>query len=576
MSDVHNNIVWTLKDNVSAGTAKLNKQLDSIGVKSKGATGLLGKLGVATGGLITPMSLGASGALALAGGLVYAGKAAIEEEKNIAKLDAALKANVEGFDGNTASIEKAIAQREKLAFSDDELRDSLALLVGATHDVDKAMTIQATAMDLARFKGISLQEASEALTKVQAGSYRVLKSLGIVLKDGATQTEALAAVQKVAGGQAKAYGDTTAGAMEAASIAIDDVVEDIGSALLPIVKDLAITMRDDVIPTLRDAGAVMSDVGGTGVGLGDVLQGVIDSFNPMGEAADQMADDMRDAIERVKNETEGMRRTSGADLGLTEDAWVDLGDEAGTSARDIKDAAEKAQRSVKGMRTSIVSDAQGIVEGAYDILDARAGLSAANAQISAAKRVLASGTASKAEKRDAKETLREAGEDQKTYLLKLGQAGESGTRLVKDTLVQLKKDLKTATGQERIAIEATIDAFERLEEAARQARAQVRLTNKAMSDAGLRYGGGGGTALAHGGPALPNRTYTVGEEGPETLVMGSSGGWVIPNAGGGGGGGDSGGVNVIQLVVDGRVLAEVVDKYQYRELQRAAPTILRA
>jgi len=41
----------------------------------------------------------------------------------------------------------------------------------------------------------------------------------------------------------------------------------------------------------------------------------------------------------------------------------------------------------------------------------------------------------------------------------------------------------------------------------------------------------------YGGPVLPNRVYTVGEAGPETLVMGASGGHVIPNSGGGGGGG---------------------------------------
>ncbi len=37
---------------------------------------------------------------------------------------------------------------------------------------------------------------------------------------------------------------------------------------------------------------------------------------------------------------------------------------------------------------------------------------------------------------------------------------------------------------------------------------------------------------AGGGPVLPDGTYTVGENGPETLVMGSRGGYVIPNGGG--------------------------------------------
>jgi hypothetical protein len=40
---------------------------------------------------------------------------------------------------------------------------------------------------------------------------------------------------------------------------------------------------------------------------------------------------------------------------------------------------------------------------------------------------------------------------------------------------------------------------------------------------------------ASGGPVIPGGVYTVGENGPETLVMGASGGNVIPNSGQGGG-----------------------------------------
>jgi trimeric autotransporter adhesin len=39
------------------------------------------------------------------------------------------------------------------------------------------------------------------------------------------------------------------------------------------------------------------------------------------------------------------------------------------------------------------------------------------------------------------------------------------------------------------------------------------------------------TGRAAGGPALPNRIYTVGETAPETLIMGASGGWIVPHGG---------------------------------------------
>lgn len=181
--------------------------------------------------------------------------AASSEEANIAKLGASLKANIPGYDGNTDAIERVVKAREDLAFSDDTLRDSLSLLVGATHDVDKAFEIQATAMDLARFKGIDLGTASEALTKVESGQFRILKSLGIVLKDGATATDALAAVQRVAGGQAKAYADTTSGAVDSLKIAFQDLYEEIGKDGKGPLRDFAKVTKDEALPAVREFGS---------------------------------------------------------------------------------------------------------------------------------------------------------------------------------------------------------------------------------------------------------------------------------------------------------------------------------
>ena len=50
----------------------------------------------------------------------------------------------------------------------------------------------------------------------------------------------------------------------------------------------------------------------------------------------------------------------------------------------------------------------------------------------------------------------------------------------------------------------------------------------------------------HGGMVYPGMRYTVGEAGPETLVMGQSGGYVIPNSG-------SGGQRPINITIQGNV-----------------------
>jgi hypothetical protein len=71
--------------------------------------------------------------------------AAREETISVAKLDAALKANVASWDGNTEAIEAALKARMDLGYADDEQRDSLAQLVAVTKDSTAALDIQRTA-----------------------------------------------------------------------------------------------------------------------------------------------------------------------------------------------------------------------------------------------------------------------------------------------------------------------------------------------------------------------------------------------------------------------------------------------
>ena len=61
-----------------------------------------------------------------------------------------------------------------------------------------------------------------------------------------------------------------------------------------------------------------------------------------------------------------------------------------------------------------------------------------------------------------------------------------------------------------------------------------------------------------GGPVFAGGIYTVGESGPETLVIGAGAGMVIPGAGGGGGGGDT--TIYTEVIMDGEVIARAVDR----------------
>lgn len=271
MSDTTSTLTWELRDKVSAPASHMTGELDRAGATASKSGGLIGKLSDMTGGLVTPFSLAAGAVTGLVGGLIFAGKAAADEQKNVERMTAALKASVPGFDGNTDAIEKLISKREDLAFSDDELRASLATLVTSTHDVNAATELQATAMDLARLKGVDLATASEALAKANNGSTKELKALGISVDDAKDKTQILTAIQKAAAGQAQAYASTTAGKWEALQNKFGDVVETVGGAVLPIMEGLA----DFALGTLIPAIGALADL------VGPVLGG---AFDLMGKA----------------------------------------------------------------------------------------------------------------------------------------------------------------------------------------------------------------------------------------------------------------------------------------------------
>lgn len=79
---------------------------------------------------------------------------------------------------------------------------------------------------------------------------------------------------------------------------------------------------------------------------------------------------------------------------------------------------------------------------------------------------------------------------------------------------------------------ATYDAFLQYQlDALKVAMGEKPSSGAALSPAGTPFEKGSHGAFASGGYANPWGTYTVGENGPETLRMGARGGYVSPNAG---------------------------------------------
>lgn len=268
MSDTRLNVLVTAKDQASGQINKLRKNVTALGGPKFGPLGnMVGGLATIQGGAFAA----AAGVTALAGATVAAGRAiggatmaAALEQVQIAKLDAALEANIKGWDGNTAAIERRIQQAEFMAFTDDELRQSLALTVIATGNVDKAWSRVTLAMDVARAKSISLSEASTLLNKAALGNTRALKDLGIQIKSGSSEAEIFAAIQTKVAGQAQKYADTAIGSMETLGNIAGDLEEEFGAGLLP-----AVTQGS------KDGAVALNDLRGSARGLGEDMGALV-------------------------------------------------------------------------------------------------------------------------------------------------------------------------------------------------------------------------------------------------------------------------------------------------------------
>ena len=252
MAERTTTLAFILKDSASKGMRELNKTARTLGKTA-------GTLNAPFAAAAQGFAIAAGAAIAVGGAMFAAAKAAGEEDASIARLNATITANTNITDEQRKAMDAAVESGQNLAFSDDDLRDSLARLIPRTGDVTKAIELQGLATDFARLRGISLATATDLVGKVFSGNTSILSRYGFTIEEGTTATEALAMVQKAAGGQAEAYADTVAGSIEIIQNGIDNTVEDIGRVVLPILEDLLITFRDEIMPRIKEFGIAFAN-----------------------------------------------------------------------------------------------------------------------------------------------------------------------------------------------------------------------------------------------------------------------------------------------------------------------------
>lgn len=387
--NVQLNLTGNFNKDVAKATASVKsvqKQTKSLGSDLKGSV----LTGVGLGAGVTGFTLLAQGIGRAVDAIGDAIHGAEEEDAAIAQLSRSIAENDQAWRGNVDAVEKVIAARQDLAFSDDEQRESLRALVAVTKDVDKALAVQRTAMDLARLKGMNLADATTLLGKVYGGNVGILSRYGIQLRKGATATEALAEIQKRAAGQAETYADSAIGKVTRRQIEASNAAEDLGRALIPLdvaFNDMAtggIRLFADTVGKLTSAGVggmpeLIADLERTARGFqglkgptedtGDLFEDLRNSAADLGLLPEFAKErEWRTALGSIQKElslTDDQIKviiTTSTQLGLSLDQTIDSLEGTGEAARDSEHELH-AQRLQVEMFTKAHYQAQPAVYG---------------------------------------------------------------------------------------------------------------------------------------------------------------------------------------------------------------------
>jgi hypothetical protein len=234
-----------------------SKSINAIGrnIKSLGSTAKTIGKGIAIG--IGAIAAGFAAAAFAAKGFV---QSAIEDIAAQTKLVSILQARKMATEANLAAVEDLIKAGQALAFTDDEIRAGIATATQFTKSFTDAQKILTTAQDVARAKGISLEEATALVGKAYQGNTRGLKQLGIETKKGAKGLAVLTAINSKFAGVAAKNADTVSAQFEIFRIKIDEAKESIGGALLPAVMKVFKALQPVVDSLLGDLDKKLPDL----------------------------------------------------------------------------------------------------------------------------------------------------------------------------------------------------------------------------------------------------------------------------------------------------------------------------
>ena len=193
-------------------------------------------------------------------------KAAMEDQAASAELARSLKATTKATDEQVAAVEDWISKTSLASgIADSELRPALAVISRSTKDVTKAQKLLNLAQDISAGTQKPLAATSKAVAQAYNGQFGALRKLSPetakLIQAGASSDEVFKSLEKTFKGAADTAANTTAGKFKRFGVAVEEVKEGLGAALLPAMDKVASFAINNLFPAFDKVQKVFADKG---------------------------------------------------------------------------------------------------------------------------------------------------------------------------------------------------------------------------------------------------------------------------------------------------------------------------
>jgi hypothetical protein len=187
---------------------------------------------------------------------ISAVKAAAEDEKARKSLEQTIRSSTRATEQQIAAVDDFITKQSiATATTDDVLRPAFARLIRSTEDVTKAQKLLNLAQEISVATGKPLETVANALGKSFDGQNTALGKLGLGIDAATLRTKSHDEIMQILTGTYKGFIKNEATnaefKMRQLEIAFNETKEEIGNALLPIMKKFADYLLVTVVPNVQ-------------------------------------------------------------------------------------------------------------------------------------------------------------------------------------------------------------------------------------------------------------------------------------------------------------------------------------